>query len=420
LAAEGLGEDDESDDEAEDDRPDSDTGDARPDLEEGPAPKPAPKRQRRAYPLWFQRALDKAIEHIETTRKNRAGNGRSHVYAAESFWVPNTNPYFHLHKPEVLPDDLFYPTFFLWDPENLLNTGIACPCCGSKLNRGGIIKRPRRIVDIDDTFWIIGYTYECKGRCSTTKKFRCWDARIISQLPRALALQFPARLTWRSGLSLRALGVLRSCIQSGMGAHQVANMFRMQHLRRYDELRLQYLHRKASSINLPGQTYQPFLPFEDRSNKGFHGFVPSGQWLRDVYDAFIEQYQVVFDQHTGMLSGRVCAIDHSHKLAKHVFKVDGVPIFTALLTVTNEKGEIRVCVFVATKSHSQFTEALKKMSESLETYGHEQPEVFYTDNMSDKAMLEEIFQSLLADIVAVEKYSDLPTYTMEETVAIKV
>ncbi|KAK0461441.1 ribonuclease H-like domain-containing protein [Armillaria novae-zelandiae] len=197
-------------------------------------------------------------------------------------------------------------------------------------------------------------------------------------------------------------------------------MFRMQHLKQYDELCLQYLHRKAFSLNLPHETYQTFPPFEDRSENGFHGFVPSGQWLRDVYDMLIEQHQLILNQHTAMLSGHVCAIDHSHKLAKHVFKVDGVPIFTALLTVTNDKGEICVCVFVATKSHSQFTDALKKMSESLELYGHEQPEVFYMDNMSDKSMLEEIFQSLLADVVAVKKYADLPTFVIEDRVKISV
>ncbi|KIK53594.1 hypothetical protein GYMLUDRAFT_250296 [Collybiopsis luxurians FD-317 M1] len=100
------------------------------------------------------------------------------------------------------------------------------------------------------------------------------------------------------------------------------------------------------------------------------------------------------------------------ELAKHIAKVDGVPIFTALLTVTNDKGKIRVCNFVTTKSHSQFTDALKRMWELLDLYGHKQPEVFYTDNMSDKEMLEECFPSLLKDIVPVERHSNLPAFTL--------
>jgi hypothetical protein len=136
----------------------------------------------------------------------------------------------------------------------------------------------------------------------------------LAKLDAPLAAHFPAHLSWRSGLSLRALGVLRSCIQSGMGAHQVAAMFCVQHLLRYDELCRQYLHTALSRINLPGQVYDPFPPFEDTSDKGFHGFVPSGQWFRDIYDGYIECHKNSFNQHTAMLTGRVCAIDHSYKV----------------------------------------------------------------------------------------------------------
>jgi hypothetical protein len=74
--------------------------------------------------------------------------------------------------------------------------------------------------------------------------------------------------------------------------------------------------------------------------------------------------------------------------------VDGVQVFTALLTVTNEKGEIRICNLVATKSHSQFELALQEMRKSLELYGHDQPSVFYTDNMVDKEFFKKCFPSL--------------------------
>lgn len=66
----------------------------------------------------------------------------------------------------------------------------------------------------------------------------------------------------------------------------------------------------------------------------------------------------------------------------------------ALLTVTNEMGEIRVCNLVATKAHSQFELALEYMRGSLERYGHDLPEVFYMDNMLDKEFLEKCFPSL--------------------------
>lgn len=86
--------------------------------------------------------------------------------------------------------------------------------------------------------------------------------------------------------------------------------------------------------------------------------------------------------------------------------------------MTNERGEIRVCNFVATKAHSQYEDALKKMRESLLLYGHGLPEVFYTDNMADKGMLQSCFESLLDDVVAVEKYAHLPTFTLPPAVSV--
>jgi hypothetical protein len=80
-----------------------------------------------------------------------------------------------------------------------------------------------------------------------------------------------------------------------MGSEEVADIFRMQHLRRYDELRLQYLRTKVKQMAISA-AYEPFLPFEDRSSLGCHGFTPSGQWLRDAYDTFIESYRDVLNR----------------------------------------------------------------------------------------------------------------------------
>ncbi|KAJ6473082.1 hypothetical protein C8R45DRAFT_776206, partial [Mycena sanguinolenta] len=361
------------------------------------------------FPKWFQDPLDKLLGELKYDLENL---GHSRYYAAGTFWVPRKATWFSLGGSNVKPTDLFAPDFFLWDPLSLLgkNFRLSCPECAHYLTRGGVVSRPRRVVDIDSCFWLIGYTYACQktnsGGCGAC--FRSWDQRILKRLSPSLAGEFPAHLTWCSGLSTRAFGVVRSCFQHGMGAEEVADLFRMQHLRRYDELHLRYLRTKVKQAGFPGQTYEPFLPFQDRSSAGFRGFTPSGQWLRDVYDTFIESHRDSINQHTAMLSARIGAIDHSHKLAKHVFKVDGVPIFTALLTVTNEKGEIRVCVFVATKSHSQYEDALRRLADDLTVYGHDLPEVFYTDNIADKAMLEKLFVSLREGVVSVEKHSHLP------------
>ncbi|KAF8241015.1 hypothetical protein L208DRAFT_2796 [Tricholoma matsutake] len=122
----------------------------------------------------------------------------------------------------------------------------------------------------------------------------------------------------------------------------------------------------------------------------------------------------------GMLMAEICAIGHSHKITKHVAKVNGECIFNGLLTVTNQKGEIRVCNLVATKAHSQFELALKRMRESLDLYGQKQPELFYTDNMSDKSFLKSSFPSLRADVKPIDKYSHLEPFLLPADVKVCV
>ncbi|KAJ7148830.1 hypothetical protein C8R46DRAFT_1310919 [Mycena filopes] len=271
---------------------------------------------RKPFPKWFQQILTTILAELKHDLEITT-EGKSRHYLAGTFWLPRKAVWFSLGRLNVKPADLFLPDFFIWDPLSLLgSSGIVCPECHSRhLTRDGVVERPRRVVDLDACFWIVGYTYACRARvggCGV--RFRSWDQRVLARLPLPLAAEFPAHLTWRSGLSTRAFGVVRSCFQHGMGAEEVADLLRMQHLRHYDEIRVQYLRTKVQQMNFPGKTYEPFPSFEDRSSSGFHGFTPSGQWLRDVYDNFIEKHRDVFNQHTAMLPARIGAIDHSHKV----------------------------------------------------------------------------------------------------------
>jgi len=60
------------------------------------------------------------------------------------------------------------------------------------------------------------------------------------------------------------------------------------------------------------------------------------------------------------------------------------------------------------------------MRESLELYGHRQPELFYTDNMADKSFLESSFDSLRENVVPVEKYGNLEPFILPADVQIFV
>lgn len=50
----------------------------------------------------------------------------------------------------------------------------------------------------------------------------------------------------------------------------------------------------------------------------------------------------------------------------------------------------------------------------MDLYGHQQPQVIYTDNMSDKHFLENAFPSLREDVVPIEKYAELKELDLNE------
>lgn len=108
------------------------------------------------------------------------------------------------------------------------------------------------------------------------------------------------------------------------------------------------------------------------------------------------------------------------QITKQIVKVEGQKVFEGLLSVTNEFGQIRICDLVPTKAHSQFDIALSRIRDSAETYGLEQPQIFYTDNMADKSMLEKHFPSLRNSIQPITKHGSLPLFRLPSDVEIKV
>jgi hypothetical protein len=309
LMDDGIGDDDEAED---------DEGDGiDPNAEDAGASDHPQKKKRRPMPDWLLSQFHIKLEEC----RDRDSRGLPPLYRIHhTFWFPRPSTFFTLQQLDVCPQDLFIPEFYLWDPEPLCNGGIPCPNCSAKLHRHGHIALPRRFVSWDRSVYMIGFRYRCP-KCNLLEgvnaTFRSWDSRILAVLPPALAANFPARLSHRSGISNSVFTFMRSCFQSGMGAKQFSDALRIQHLQRYDELNLQYMRSLAARHSLAewqGRKFEPFPPFSDQTPNGFHGFVPSSQWLRDMYDKFVEDHQHELNQHTSMLSAEICAVDHSHKV----------------------------------------------------------------------------------------------------------
>lgn len=238
VSGDGLGDEDEFDvegDEVDDER---DPGE-----EDAGAPNTTGPHPQCPMPLWLRDAFKMKV--MESAQHNE--KGLPPLYANhQTFWFPQSSTFFIVQQKGVSPQNLYNPQFALWDPEPLCPNGIPCPNCRTWLCQLCHISRPRRCVDMNKTFFIIGYRY-CCPKCihpvsgKNTIIFWSWDSRILAVLPSELATEFPAHLSHRSGISITLAGWMRSCFQNGMGARQFSDALRVQHLLKYDELQLQYL-----------------------------------------------------------------------------------------------------------------------------------------------------------------------------------
>jgi hypothetical protein len=356
---------------------------------------------RRKVPSFVMTAFN---EHIALVKASTTGHGSTTkvgIYnQLGSFWFPKKHPFFYLQAHSLIPEKLLIPRFFYWDPQSLPLSMFRClqkQSCIGQLTRHGYIQFPRRVLDLPEPFYLIGVRYKC-NTCGHTCS--SWDSKVMEQLPSGLASQFPAHLTWRSGMSKALFGIMRSCFQNGMGGKQFADMLNTLYRQRHEELEMQYMHSIIDRYNqgIHNVQYPPFPQFEAGAAIG-----PTGSFCRMLYDSWVEKREHLYDQHQSQLSTRQMAIDHSHKITKHIAKIKGEPVFIGLLTMTNEFGEIRVCDLVPSKAHSQYSIALSRMNTSIHQYGLPPPQVIFTDNMADKLMLEQHFPSLKTGVTPVGK-----------------
>ncbi|KAF8958388.1 hypothetical protein BDZ97DRAFT_1762154 [Flammula alnicola] len=126
----------------------------------------------------------------------------------------------------------------------------------------------------------------------------------------------------------------------------------------------------------------------------YAGFVPSERYLASMMNKAIERDESDANQHTACLTPDQIAIDDSHKVNKHIAKVDGVPVFTTLWTWMDSR-YIRGQALTLTKAHEERSGPLLGIAKSMKLYGHDNPAFLYSDDpVKDKPLLYAAFPSL--------------------------
>lgn len=113
-----------------------------------------------------------------------------------SFWLLPPEPAILLASQRFEPSLYHRPRVYFWLPHFLVE--LRCPYCKSKLEKNGAL-RPRRVTDISDNFYIVGWAYYCRNGCR--KHVTGWNRALIESLPRYLRHSFPAILSHKGGLN---------------------------------------------------------------------------------------------------------------------------------------------------------------------------------------------------------------------------
>ncbi|KAI8146810.1 hypothetical protein BJV82DRAFT_599948 [Fennellomyces sp. T-0311] len=175
-------------------------------------------------------------------------------YDEGTFWITPPNAFFSLWRKNCPdPQPLRRPRVFVWLVHLLVDV-LHCPACDNKkLQSHGWATAPcaRRILDLNSDFYLMSYRYKCPN-CKKT--YFGHDQAIRDTLPTALAEEFPAVLSHRSGISRSTLDLMQSCSSSAIGPF--TRIIKEHHALRSARLKLQYLAAKKETAesNADGST----------------------------------------------------------------------------------------------------------------------------------------------------------------------
>ncbi|KAG6818630.1 hypothetical protein H0H93_003334 [Arthromyces matolae] len=348
-----------------------------------------PKRM----PDWLYRYFGDTIAPLIIVKNGRQlqkpppmCESHARLHSPPSFWIHQPEPAILLARHHYDPSALFRPRVFLWLPHFYV-TKLCCPRCHKTLEKNGALA-PRRITDICDSFYIVTWGYYCRQGCKTF--FAGWNKELMATLPLYLRHAFPAILSPKGGVSREV--ELQLCVgnQHKMGPCGVRSLLFEMHTHRFNIIQLQYLEaifelvRGRQDMEDYQSTLHEFVSekFPSIGNfsdpQGYAGYVPSESYLAAVMNRAIERDESDANQHTTCLAPDQLAIDDSHKVNKHIARLDGVP------------------------SHEERVGPLSGIADSVKRYGFSDPPIVFSDDpVKDKQMIYTAFPSLAKGLTPV-------------------
>ncbi|KAJ3280443.1 hypothetical protein HDU79_011705 [Rhizoclosmatium sp. JEL0117] len=321
-------------------------------------------------------------------------------------------------RQSISPDSDYKRDVVAWVPHLLMpNNTIICPCCNkTKLQAKGWQHNPiaRRVLAMDTHYHLVSYEYYCpqckKSMLGSTKEVR-------SKLSTWLAGCFPAVLTQSGAIDHSLYTMLRGFVARGFPPHRVRELIVEATHERKEFSELLWLAMVNDSLQVSAsqpridsfyKTSKPeltaetkFSHFNDRNK--YDGAVPSTKYITSLYGMSMMSQRERIKKRARLFPVRILMVDDSHKVPKHLAKRSGVPMFTTLRSVANNRGELLMFQIQSSKSQTLTKPALASIEADRILCGHSPTELVSTDNVKqDRAMFEEAFPSLRVGIVSVE------------------
>jgi hypothetical protein len=182
---------------------------------------------------WLEKCRDIYFNKREIT------NDTPRLYSdLSSFWVPPESRLF-----SGAPEAQAPLRFFFWDPRPLVQGGIKCPNrrCQAKLSRLNEVYNLRRVMDLNDSYWLIGTRYRCilcsrSANPAAQRSFRSWESIIIDILPQDLRQEFPLHHTPSGAIDKALYAFMNTCYTHGLGARYFTEALLVHHTSRVPKL----------------------------------------------------------------------------------------------------------------------------------------------------------------------------------------
>lgn len=161
-------------------------------------------------------------------------------------------------------------------------------------------------------------------------------------MPAEVQAAFPFLFTYKSGIEIALLRKMISLMEFSVGPNQFRNSLKESYKLKYTEMELQFyscltaIKKKQAGQRGARETLVSFdtpIIFPDfKDIHGYAGRIPSAKLLRRAIILDSQRKNAFYTLEMQRRSGRILAIDHSFKFAKHLQQAGDCKMFTGLFS----------------------------------------------------------------------------------------